>query len=264
MRKKIRELFEDYWEDPKTVSIIDKNLHQIEIDLALRYLLPTDFLADIGCGDGEATVCYARKVKKCIGLDKSNYLIKKAKQAVLKSGLSNVVIKKGDVLKFNVEKKFSVIITERLLINLASWKEQQQALLNIHNALTIGGRYIMIENTNDGFDALNEMRAEVGLSPVPQHWHNRFFDYDGLLKFLERKFQMIAFHDLGLYYFLTRVYSQMFADFKGFGITAIKDPIFERADEAARIVFEKFRDRIKIEGCRALGPIQVFVLRREE
>lgn len=265
MKKNIRKLFNNYWEDPKTVSIIDKNLHEIEIDLASKYLMPGDSLADIGCGDGEATIQYAKKVKKCIGFDKSNLCIKKAKLAVLEAGASNTTIKKADILKFPAnEEKFDVVIAQRLLINLASWREQKKAISNIHRALKPGGRYIMIENTNDGFTALNEMRAEVGLGPIPQHWHNRFFDFDELSRFLEGKFQMLSFHDLGLYYFLTRVYTQMFASFKGFGATVVKDPIFDKSDKAARVIFEKFQKRIRIEGQRALGPIQIFVFRREE
>lgn len=263
MGKKIRKLVQDYWEDSKTVSIIDKNLHKIEIGLASKYLMPTDTIADIGCGDGKATIEYAKKVKSCTGIERSGFLLKKAKEAVSNIKLRNIIFKKGNILTLDLKEQFDVIITQRLLINLLSWKEQQKSLLNIHNALKPGGRYIMIENTTDSANALNEMRADVGIPPIPQHWHNRFFDYEKLEKFLDGKFQIVKVWDLGLYYFLTRVYTQMFASFKGYGINAVKDPIFEKTDEAARIVFEKFHNRIKFEGQRTLGPIQVFVLRRE-
>lgn len=264
MAKNIRKLVQDYWEDTKTVSIIDKNLHKIEIELACKYLMPTDTIADIGCGDGKATVEYAKKVKNCVAIERSSYLLNLAKKNGAKDRLKNTTYVKGDILRLNVKGEFDVIITQRLLINLLSWKEQQRGLINIYNALKPGGRYIMIENTTDSANALNEMRSDVGIPPIPQHWHNRFFEYDKLEKFLEGKFQIIKVWDLGLYYFLTRVYTQMFASFKGFGVNAVKDPIFERTDEAARIVFEKFHDRIKFEGQRTLGPIQVFVLRRED
>lgn len=264
MSKNIRKLVQNYWEDSKTVSIIDKNLHKIEINLASMYLMPSDTIADIGCGDGEATAQYAKKVKNCVGIERSSFLLNLAKKAGARMGLKNTTYLKGDILKLDFKEKFDVIITQRLLINLISWQEQQQGLLNIYKALKPGGRYIMIENTTDSSNALNEMRSEVGLSSIPQHWHNRFFDYEKLEKFLEGKFQIIKVWDLGLYYFLTRVYTQMFASFKGFGVNAVKDPIFEKADEAARMVFEKFHDRIKFEGQRTLGPIQVFVLRRED
>lgn len=254
----------DYWEQASTVSIIDKNLHKIEIDIAKKYLSKFDSIIDIGCGDGEATVEYAKKVKKCVGIEQSNYLMKKAQAAVNKSGLKNIIIKPGSVLEMKSQKeKFDVVITQRMLINLLSWEEQQDGLKNIYDIVKPGGKYIMIENTNDSFLALNEMRHEAGLDPIPQHWHNRFFDYDKLMVFMKGKFQLLKTHDLGLYYFLTRVYTPMYAFFVGFGANAVKDPIYELSDKAARIIYEKFNNQIKIGNHRVFGPIQVLVFRRE-
>jgi SAM-dependent methyltransferase len=259
-----KEAVKEYWEEPNTVSIIDKNLHKIEIDTVCKYLRSANSLADIGCGNGEATIQYAKKVNRCIGFERSDYLRQKAIENVKKAGINNISIEEADVLEMsNISEKFDVIVTQRALINLASWEEQKRAILNIYNALKIGGLYIMIENTNDAFFALNDMRVEVGLEPIPQHWHNRFFDYEQLMAFLEGKFQLLKVHDFGLYYFLTRVYVQMFASFSGFGKNAAKDPVFESSDKAAGILYEKFNDNIHIGGCRVLGPIQAFVLRRE-
>jgi hypothetical protein len=55
----------------------------------------------------------------------------------------------------------------------------------------------------------------------------------------------------------------MFAPFVGYGRNIKKDPIFDKSDTAARIIFEKLHDCIKIEGIRALGPIQAFILERK-
>ena len=253
-----------YWEDPSTVSIIDKNLHQIEIDTVCRHLLPTDSLADIGCGNGEATVQYAAKVARCTGFERSEHLRSEAEKAAQKSGRSNISIRSGDILDDSLPAAaFDVIVTQRLLINLASWEEQMQGILNVHRMLKPGGRYIMIENTNDGFLAVNDVRVALDMAPIPQHWHNRFFDYDEMMDVFRGKFQLLRHYDFGLYYLLTRVYVPMFASFVGYGAKAIKDPIFERSDAAARILFEHLKDRVKITGCRAFGPIQAFVLRRE-
>jgi cyclopropane fatty-acyl-phospholipid synthase-like methyltransferase len=260
----INKLVQEYWEQPNTLSIIDKNLHKIEIDIASKYLQASDTLADIGCGDGEATAIYAQHVKKCVGFERSNTLRAKATKAAAKSKLKNIEIKAGDIMEMSdTKEKFDVIVTQRMVINLLTWEEQKVALQNIYNTLKPGGRYIMIENTNDSFQAMNEMRSDVGMGPVPQHWHNRFFDYDALMEFMEGKFQLLKTHDLGLYYFLTRIYVSMFASFKGFGANAVKDPIFEHSDKAARILFEKYHDQIKIGDHRVFGPIQVLVFRRE-
>ena len=172
LKKSVRE----YWENTDTISIIDNNLHKIEIDTVCKYLRTKDSLADIGCGNGEATVEYAKKVHKCLGMERSSNLRQKAQENASKSGLGNISIQPGDLLDLSgLSEEFDVIVTQRSLINLSSWEDQQKAILNIHRALKPGGRYIMIENTNDAFLALNDMRGEVGLDPIPQHWHNRFF-----------------------------------------------------------------------------------------
>ena len=253
-----------YWEDPGTVSIIDKNLHELEIRTVLRHLASTDNMADIGCGDGQATIRYASKVRQGVGIERSSTLRAKATAAAAAAGLTNLTIRAGDVLELSdVKAEFDVVVTQRLLINLASWEQQKAGLLNIHRMLKPGGRFLMIENTNDAFQAMNEVRAAVKLDPVPQHWHNRFFDHELLMAFLEGKFQVLKHYDFGLYYLLTRVYTQMFASFVGYGIAAVKDPIFEKADSAARELFELLGDRVKVTGAPAFGPIQVWALRRE-
>ena len=116
---------------------------------------------------------------------------------------------------------------------------------------------------NDAFQAMNDVRANLGLSAVPQHWHNRFFDHAEFSDFVKGGFQLLHFQDFGLYYLLTRVYTQLFAAFEGYGANAKKDPIFEKADHAARLLHEEMSGRVDIKGCRAFGPIQVWVLRRE-
>jgi cyclopropane fatty-acyl-phospholipid synthase-like methyltransferase len=260
----IRADIQQYWEQPTTVSIIDSNLHELEMAVALRYLMPTDRLADVGSGNGEATVRYARAVRECVGLERSGHMRDKATRHAEAAGATNVTFRPFDILgDATSEGEFDAIVSQRMLINLASWEEQQQGIRNLHRMLKVGGRAILIENTNDAFQAMNDVRSNLGLAPVPQHWHNRFFDYDEFITFVKGGFQLLHFQDFGLYYLMTRVYTQLFASFKGFGANAVKDPIFEKADEAARRLYEEMHDRVTIGGSRAFGPIQVWVLRRE-
>lgn len=264
MTDDIRQAIQDYWEQPTTVSIIDANLHELEIAAVLRYLEPTDRLADVGCGNGVATIRYAQRVRECVGLERSAYLREQARRHAEAAGVSNLAVRGFDVLGSEpMAGEFDAIVSQRMLINLASWDEQMQAIRALHRMLKIGGRLILIENTNDAFKAMNDLRVELGRPPVPQHWHNRFFDYDEFISFVRGGFQQIHFQDFGLYYLLTRVYTQLFASFEGFGVNAKKDPIFDQADHAARVLHQAVGDRVTIAGSRAFGPIQVWVLRRE-
>ena len=256
---------QEYWENPETISIIDKNLHRIEIETALRHLSPKDHLADIGCGNGSATVEYAAYVQKVHAIERSDCLREKALENVFKASLKNVTIESGDVLKLDAIETgtFDSVVTQRMLINLTSWEDQQQALRNIHRILKPGGRYVMIENTNESFARLNDIRHHVKLGPIPQHWHNRFFNHDLLIDFFNGKFQVLRHENFNMYYFLTRVFVPMFASFTGYGKNAVKDPIFDKADAAARELHEKFSSFLNLPNSEALGPIQVFVLRKE-
>lgn len=262
-KEDIKGAIKNYWEDPNTVSIIDKNLHQLEIEFAASYLKPTDHMADIGCGNGDATIEYSKHVCSCIGLERSQHLISLAKEKCANLKFNNLSFASGDILDLDKFRDcFDSIVTQRTLINLSSWNDQKNAILNIHAALKPNGRYIMVENTQDSFQNLNDMRASVGLNPIKQHWHNLFLDFETVTDFLKTKFKILKSFNLSLYYFLTRVYTPMYADFTGFGIHAKKDALFERSDAAARLLAEKFGDLIEFKGHRALGNTQGFVLEK--
>ena len=261
-----RVVIDEYWEKPDTVSLIDKNLRQLETQFVLSNLSSIDELADFGCGDGESTVHYAARVAKCLALEHSNTLRSKAQKRFEEAGLKNVTLVPGDVQNLGEYRgKFNVAVTQRVVINFMSWPEQQKVLDNIWAALRPGGRYVMVENTFEGFEAMNSLRRAVGLPNVPLHdWHNYFLHYDKLMEYLEGKFVIEKVHTFNLYYLLTRVFVNMFAKFEGFGAKAVRDDIFEVSDAAARKLYELFGDKIHIDVPKgqSFGPIQGWVLRR--
>jgi len=256
----------EYWENPQTVSLIDKNLRQLETSFVMSNLSAADELADFGCGDGESTVQYATKVKSCLALEHSNHLREKAAARFREAGLQNVTLASGDVLDLSAyEAKFNVVVTQRVVINFMTWDEQQFVLNNIWKTLRPGGRYLMIENTFEGFEALNSVRRAVGLPNIPLHdWHNYFLHFDKFMAFIENKFVVEKHNTFNLYYLLTRVFLNMFANFEGYGTAAKKDEIFAVADVAARQLHELIGDHVKItvDKGNSFGPIQGFVLRR--
>jgi cyclopropane fatty-acyl-phospholipid synthase-like methyltransferase len=261
-----RTWIDEYWESPDTISLLDRNLRKLETDFVLSQIKASDEIADFGCGEGESTVHYTAKARSCLALEHSNHLRAKAAERFSAAGLTNVTLVGGDVLDLSAyTSKFDLVISQRVVINFMTWEEQKQVLQNIRTTLRKGGRYIMIENTFEGFEAMNEVRRAVGLKNVPFHdWHNYFLHYDQFMQFLKGKFSVEKTHNFNLYYLLTRVFVSMFAQFEGFGRTAVKDDIFDRADAAARQLYELMGDRVKIavDQGDSFGPIQAFVLRR--
>jgi ubiquinone/menaquinone biosynthesis C-methylase UbiE len=261
-----RKQIEKYWENPGTVSLIDKNLRVLETDFVLNQLSGIDEVADFGCGDGESTVYYAKKVKSMLAVEQSRYLRKLAAARFKEAKLTNIKLVSGDVMNLSdYTGKFNTVITQRVVINFMTWDEQQKVISNIWKTLRPGGRYIMIENTFEGFEALNSVRRKVGLSNIPLHdWHNYFLHYDNFIKFIDEKFVIEKTQTFNLYYLLTRVFTNMFAKFEGWGTGAKKDTIFDIADKSARKLQELLNDQIeiKVKTGNSFGPIQGWVLRR--
>src|SRR5215831_11906859 len=93
-----REEIDRYWEQPDTISLLDRNLRKLETDFVMAQLASNDDLADFGCGEGESTVHYAAKVRKCLALEHSNHLRNQAAARFSAAGLTNITLVAGDVL----------------------------------------------------------------------------------------------------------------------------------------------------------------------
>jgi SAM-dependent methyltransferase len=251
-----------YWEDPKTVSLLDENLRELEVAFVSSYLEPHHRLVDIGCGDGRATRRYARLVKEALGVERSEYLRSVALDEQAAAPIANLEFRAGDILDLSTIGTFDAVVTERVLINLPSWELQRRAIEQIESVLEPGALYVMIENTEDGDASLNELRERIGLEPISQHWHNRFLEWDEFAGFVEPRFEILERRGFSLYYLLTRVYGQMFASFTGFGASAKADPVFDQLDPAARRLEEAVGSEVRFADRAVVGPIQGIALRK--
>lgn len=256
------EAIREYWESPDAVSLIDTNLRQLEERVVLDVLEPGMELLDIGCGDGVSTVHYAERVQWCVGLERSAHLREKAASRLANAGIGRVEIHDGDVLELgDYAAQFDVVVTQRVLINLVSWEQQQRAIQQIRNTLRPGGLYVMIENTYEGHDRLNDVRQRVGLPKISKHWHNLYLHERDMECIMYRGFRLVRHVPFSLYYLLTRVYMNQMASFEGCGREAKQDALFGPADAAARRMQEQIGEMM---AGPPLGAIQAWVLRRED
>jgi len=254
---------EQYWDDPKTVSLLDENLRELEVAFVCKYLDASQSLADVGCGDGRATRRYAGLVRRAVGIERSSRLLGIAFAEQEADPIANLEFRRGDILDLSgQEESFDSVVTERVLINLPSWEHQKRAIDQIASILRRGGVYVMLENTNDGDAALNALRGSVGLAPIPQHWHNLFLDWDRFADYVATEFELVERRGFSLYYLLTRVYAQMFASFEGFGAGAKADPMFAMLDPAARRLEEAIDGAVTFGDAAVVGPIQGIALRK--
>src|SRR5205823_3827311 len=119
----------DFWEKRAgTVQVEDREVTHpdvwqrwLEIEMIEKFLNPTQRVIDIGCGNGFTTRQIASFVGEVIGVDYSEEMIKRASASPHSS--SNMTFNVCDVTKLDASKfgLFDLAISERCLINLASW-----------------------------------------------------------------------------------------------------------------------------------------------
>ena len=177
---------------------------------------------DVGCGNGQ-TIEYLlnwEPTLRMLGIDFSPAMIAAARE---RCGVT-AVFSVWDLLSPLPIPTFpdggaDVAITERVLINLGTWKEQTAVIRRILDAVKPGGLYLMIENSFYGFSHINFERERRDLLRIQAPAHNRYLIDDEIegLRFDDATLQAVVPFS-GLYYFLSRIVNARIAADNG------KDP----------------------------------------
>lgn len=212
---------------------------------------------EIGCGNGYTLNLLKEKFSNYnfTGLDFSEDLLKIANNR----NLENVKFCQGDVRKLEFpDESFDVIFTERCIINLLAWEEQQQALIEMHRILRKGGHILFMESFTDGYENLNKARTELGLDAIAMPHHNLYFKKETFEPFVSTLFKIMDPMEMGAaneivlnrnflstHYFTARVMHPLLT--KG-------DPFMKNTE------FVKFHSGLPPSGCYA--AIQAYVLKK--
>lgn len=135
-------------------------------------------ILEVGCGNGITAIELARRMAvSIIGIDYAEEMIVAAQSLLAGQQLKgSVEFRTGDVTKLpDFQRAFDLIYTERVLINLPDWPAQRAAIEGIMQMVAPGGVYVMCENSQDGLEKINELRARVELPRIDAPWHNRYF-----------------------------------------------------------------------------------------
>jgi len=216
---KVREFWDDRARraDVPTGEVTHRDVWQrwLEVETIRRYLRPSDRVLDVGCGNGFTTWRIAPLVREVVGIDFSREMVERARverpadtAAPAAAAISFAVC---DVTALTPSSfgAFDAAISERCLINLAGWPEQQQAIANIAAVVRPGGRFVFVEGSAEGRANLNRLRERVGLEAFPTVWHNRDFVEAELLPFLDQFFEIEERRHFGVYDFVSRVVHPM-------------------------------------------------------
>jgi len=187
-----------------TVTLPDRNQRTLEIDILLQYLPTNQKILDVGCGNGFSSAVFARYAAQVVGIDYSSAMIERAR---LEYGqISNVEFQTQDVLNLDFQAAiFDVAISQRCLINLSSWKDQQKAIANITRVLKPRGYFFLQEGSQQGRERLNQVRQMMGLTRMPPVAYNLDFDENLLWPFLRQHFEIVDIRRFGLYDLVARV-----------------------------------------------------------
>src|SRR5437868_107044 len=173
-----RSVAQQHGDSPRS-TMEDDIVRQREVQLIQHFVavLKSRFpgvlkVADVGCGNGSTLAALAPQFSAdaFLGFDFSPELLSIAAARAL----PNCEFRNADVRALSAnDSSFDAIYTERCLINLLDWHDQQRALLEIARVLKPGGFYLMIECFTDGLENNNRARAELELDAIPEAFHNK-------------------------------------------------------------------------------------------
>jgi ubiquinone/menaquinone biosynthesis C-methylase UbiE len=182
---------------------------QLEIEAIAGHVRDGLRILELGCGNGITAMELARRYKvEILGIDYAQEMITAAQGLMQGQQFKGTVsFRTGDVRQMpEFQRGFDLIYTERVFINLPDWNAQRAAIEDTTRMLAPGGAFVMLENSQDGLERINELRARVGLPRIDAPWHNRYLRDDEVATLaipgvtLER-----VQHYSSTYYFLSRV-----------------------------------------------------------
>jgi len=182
----------------------DKEVEKI-ISTIKSFKLYQPRILEIGCGNGYTAEQVLKNIetKSYVGLDINEELL----NIVVSRNLCGY-FGKGNCLDIQYhDRSFDIVFSERCLINLITWENQQRAINEIYRVLEKGGYYIMVEAFTDAHDNINAAREAIGLERIPVPFHNLFFNKDILMPFMNQLFMSIPAENnfLSTYYYGSRV-----------------------------------------------------------
>jgi ubiquinone/menaquinone biosynthesis C-methylase UbiE len=154
----------------------DYHARELEIQAVARSIKDKGSVLDLGCGNGYTLISLAKQLTdwKLVGVDFSENLIEGARHLAAQEGdalQSTPEFVCADATRYIASARndsVKYVISERFIQNLPSTESQERVMREIYRILEPGGRFLMCEGSQDGFQALNELRSRVGLSTIPE------------------------------------------------------------------------------------------------
>jgi ubiquinone/menaquinone biosynthesis C-methylase UbiE len=192
---------------------------QLEIAELAKHVRDGMNVLEVGCGNGITAIELAKRYAVTVkAFDFAEAMIDSAKKLLDGESLKGSVdFRVGDVRQMpELANTFDLVITERVLINLPDWNSQALAIRDLVRCVKPGGRYLMCENSQDGLDAINDLRAQAGLNRIQPPWHNRYFQESEINALQIEGIRLAEVRSYSsTYYFLSRLINAWLAKQEG-------------------------------------------------
>jgi ubiquinone/menaquinone biosynthesis C-methylase UbiE len=178
-----------HWDNPETVSMYDKLWAAQEQRLMLKFLPHEGTVLDVGCGGGEALATYAAEQRRVrfIGVDYSEQQLAKAYVRCAQLPLVSLIQMQWPTTDDpRLPKQADCVMSTRVLINIMSAMQQEEALAHMVLRVKPGGQLLLMEGSQNGHDELNAVRLALGMKPIPLARHNLFLCDRQIETWLER------------------------------------------------------------------------------
>lgn len=162
-------------------------------------------ILDIGCGNGYTLSLLSK-------LSKSYQLTGFEPNDLLRQIAKNRLKKKANIINANIrdynkfDKKYDLIICQRILINIQNYRDQKKALKNILKLSKKNTKFLIIEAFISGLQNLNLIRKKFKLNSLKAGNYNKYlpdnFFNNKYLKKINHKNENI----LSSYYLIARVF----------------------------------------------------------
>lgn len=249
-----KEAVKQYGDD--AIKMLDDHvIRQKETELILDFIFvhtpgnepPLRKVLDVGCGDGTTLQKLSDNyLADYYGLDLTKELIDIARRR----NIENCEFFEGDAVEIPFKDEyFDIVYTQRLLVNIQTWEDQQRVVDEIHRVLKPGGYYLLIEGFTDGLEKNNLARNELGLPTLQEAPFNKYLEKDAFLDTVRPAFHVNAksANFLSSHYFISRV---------------LHPAITRGMQQKKNTEFVKFFSYLPAIGD--YSPIQAYILQKKE
>lgn len=209
----------NYWESLAQTHGIDlasttktPTIKRLEIAALSRALstygvdIESSNVLEIGCGNGHNLFALSDIFPKTLlaGVDYSDGMISAARRLQQASKhRDRFTFEVRDVLNMDNDSTdlhpYSIVFTDRLIINLNSWELQKIALRNIAGQVAKSGLLLILENFVGSYSAQNALREAIGLTPRTPDPYNLFLNENAFETFtkVDLGLELLAVEDFG-------------------------------------------------------------------